>query len=39
MSRVLEETSCAVPSSDLYQRGYGEPGHDFSPHSDQPITL
>jgi hypothetical protein len=29
MSRVLEETGCAVPSSDLYQRGYGEAGHDF----------
>jgi hypothetical protein len=29
MSRVLEETGCPVPSSDLYQRGYGEAGHDF----------
>jgi hypothetical protein len=29
MSRVLEETGCAVPSSDLYERGYGEVGHDF----------
>ncbi len=29
MSLVLEETSCAVPSSDLYQRSYGEPVHYF----------
>jgi hypothetical protein len=29
MSHVLEETGCAVPSSDLYERGYGETGHDF----------
>ena len=29
MSRVLEETGCTVPSTDLYQRGYGEAGHDF----------
>jgi hypothetical protein len=29
MSRVLQETGCAVPSSDLYQRGYGDAGHDF----------
>jgi hypothetical protein len=29
MSRVLEETSCIVPSSDLYDRGSGEPGIDF----------
>jgi hypothetical protein len=24
MSRVLENTGCTVPSSDLYQRGYGD---------------
>ena len=29
MSRVLEETGCAVPSSDLYDRGYGDIGVDF----------
>ncbi len=29
MSRVLEETGCSVPSSDLYDRGYGDPGIDF----------
>jgi hypothetical protein len=29
MSRVLEETGCAVLSSDLYDRGYGEVGLDF----------
>jgi hypothetical protein len=29
MSRVLEQTGCAVYSSDLYQRGYGEAGHNF----------
>src|SRR3954464_15510245 len=29
MSRVLEETGRTVPSSDLYQRGFGEVGHDF----------
>lgn len=29
MSRVLEETGCQVPSSDLYDRGYGETGIDF----------
>lgn len=29
MSRVLEQTSRPVFSSDLYQRGYGEAGHDF----------
>jgi hypothetical protein len=23
MSRVLEQTGCQVPSSDLYERGYG----------------
>ena len=27
MSRVLEETGCAVHSTDLYPRGYGEAGH------------
>jgi hypothetical protein len=29
MSRVLEETGCPVVSTDLYDRGYGEAGHDF----------
>lgn len=29
MSRVLEETGQTVISSDLYDRGYGEVGHDF----------
>jgi hypothetical protein len=29
MSRVLEETGCSVPSSDLYDRGYGDVGIDF----------
>jgi len=29
MSTVLEETSCKVRSTDLYERGYGEAGHDF----------
>jgi len=29
MSRVLEETGQPVFSSDLYDRGYGEAGHDF----------
>jgi hypothetical protein len=29
MSEVLEETGNAVNSSDLYDRGYGEAGHDF----------
>ena len=29
MSRVLEETGCSVPSSDLYDRGYGDIGVDF----------
>lgn len=29
MSRVLEETGQRVFSSDLYERGYGEAGHDF----------
>lgn len=29
MSRVLQETTSPVLSSDLYERGYGESGHDF----------
>jgi hypothetical protein len=29
MSRVLDETGCGVVSSDLYDRGFGEPGVDF----------
>lgn len=29
MSQVLEETGSLVPSSDLYDRGYGEIGIDF----------
>lgn len=29
MSRVLEETGCHVRSTDLYERGYGDAGHDF----------
>jgi hypothetical protein len=29
MSHVLAQTGCAVPSTDLYERGYGEAGHDF----------
>lgn len=29
MSKVLEETGCCVPSSDLYDRGYGDVGVDF----------
>lgn len=29
MSRVLEETGRPVYSSDLFDRGYGESGHDF----------
>jgi hypothetical protein len=29
MSKVLEETGCAVISSDLHDRGYGEVGLDF----------
>lgn len=29
MSRVLAETGNKVPSSDLYDRGYGDPGLDF----------
>src|SRR5579883_3366705 len=29
MSRVLEKTGLPVRSTDLYDRGYGEAGHDF----------
>ena len=29
MSRVLEETGSSVRSTDLFERGYGEAGHDF----------
>lgn len=29
MSEVLEETGSRIHSSDLYDRGYGEIGHDF----------
>lgn len=29
MSRVIEETGNSVFSSDLYDRGFGEAGHDF----------
>lgn len=29
MSKVLETTGCKVQSSDLFNRGYGEAGHDF----------
>jgi hypothetical protein len=29
MARVLERTGCPVVATDLYDRGYGEPGHDF----------
>lgn len=29
MSRVLETTALPVLSTDLYERGYGEAGHDF----------
>jgi hypothetical protein len=29
MSRVLKQTGCSVRSTDLYDRGYGRPGHDF----------
>lgn len=30
MSRVLEETGNVVNSSDLFDRGYGDVGHDFT---------
>src|SRR6185369_10862163 len=29
MARVLAERGNAVIATDLYDRGYGEPGHDF----------
>ncbi len=29
MARVLEETGCRLEATDLYNRGYGEPGLDF----------
>ncbi|CAO4171146.1 hypothetical protein [Methylorubrum extorquens] len=29
MARVLEETGCKVRATDLYDRGYGQSGHDF----------
>lgn len=29
MSKVLAETGCPVVSTDLYERGYGEVGHNF----------
>lgn len=29
MARVLEQTGCRVFSTDLFERGYGESGHDF----------
>ncbi|MGE3333691.1 MAG: hypothetical protein AB7I36_08615 [Rhodospirillaceae bacterium] len=29
MSRVLARTGCVIKSSDLYDRGFGEAGHDF----------
>jgi hypothetical protein len=29
MARVLEETGCPVRGTDLYDRGYGDCGHDF----------
>ena len=29
MSKVLEQTGCKVRSTDLFERGYGEAGHDF----------
>ena len=29
MSKVLEKTGCKVRSTDLFDRGYGESGHDF----------
>ncbi|PCG09737.1 hypothetical protein COA17_07785 [Sphingomonas ginsenosidimutans] len=41
MSEVLEKTGCAVRSSDLYDRGYGEAGIDFltvSGNADNIIT-
>ena len=41
MSHVLEETGAPVYSSDLYVRGYGDPGIDFLDpprHSDNIVT-
>src|SRR4051812_44900794 len=41
MSRVLETTGAQVSSSDLYDRGFGEAGHDFlrpKRHADNIIT-
>jgi hypothetical protein len=29
MSRVLETTGCPIMATDLFDRGYGETGHDF----------
>jgi hypothetical protein len=29
MSRVIKTTGCQIFSTDLYERGYGEAGHDF----------
>jgi hypothetical protein len=29
MARVLEETGCPVLATDMFDRGYGEAGHDF----------
>jgi hypothetical protein len=29
MARVLQTTGCNVIATDLFDRGYGEPGHDF----------
>lgn len=29
MARVLERTGCRVVATDLYNRGYGDHGHDF----------
>jgi hypothetical protein len=34
MSKVLEETGCRVRSSDLYDRGFGEAGIDFTEASE-----
>lgn len=34
MTKVLEETGCQVRSSDLYDRGFGEVGVDFTQASD-----
>lgn len=37
MSKVLEVTGCTVPSTDLYDRGYGEAGLNFLTY-DTPTT-